>query len=106
MPTEWPGEKLHGVRNLRTLSAKNIISDTLSPSIKTIRHSPDQEVVIAYDLVKDWTGPFRHPAEFHGTLMPDYLELTGDNALVHPKLPSDVILTVHFDWSKLPAGWA
>lgn len=37
--------------------------------------------------------------------MPDYLELTGDNALVHPKFPVDAMMTVHFDWSKLPAGW-
>lgn len=105
VPTEWAGETLHGVRNLRALSANTIISDTASVGIKTVRHPAGQEVVLAYDLVKDWTGKFRHPAEFHGTLMPGYVELTGDNALVHPKLPADATVTVHFDWSTLPSAW-
>jgi len=105
LPREWAGETLDGVRNLRALSSGTIISDTNSRGVEIIRHRPNQEVVLAYDLVKDWTGRFRHPAEFHGTLMPDYLELTGDNALVHPKLPADATVTVHFDWKKLPADW-
>lgn len=105
VPTGWAGETLHGLRNLRALSADTIISDTTSVGNKTIRHPPDQEVELAYDLMKDWTGRFRHPAEFHGTLMPDYLELTGDTALVHPKLPADARVTVHFDWSTLPSAW-
>jgi predicted metalloprotease with PDZ domain len=37
--------------------------------------------------------------------MPDYLELTGDNSLVHPKLSGDARVTVHFDWSKAPSAW-
>lgn len=105
VPAEWAGETLHGVGNLRALSADTIISDTTSAGNKTISHLPDQDVVLTYDVVKDWTGRFRHPAEFHGTLMPDYLELTGDTALVHPKLPADARVTVHFDWSTLPSAW-
>lgn len=105
VPTEWAGETLHGIRNLRALSRRTTISDTSSAALEMIRHRPHQDVVLAYDLVRDWAGRFRHPAEFHGTLMPEYLELTGDNALVHPKLPAEAIVTVHFDWSKLPVGW-
>ena len=105
VPSGWAGETLHGVRNLRALSADTIISDTTSVGNKTLRHPPNQDVLLTYDVVKDWTGRFRHPAEFHGTLMPDYLELTGDIALVHPKLPADARVTVHFDWSALPSAW-
>ncbi len=105
IPTEWAGETLHGVHNLRALSADTVISDTSSVGSKIVRHPLDQELSLVYDVVKDLTGRFRHPAELHGTLMPDYLELTGDNALVHPKLPADATITVHFDWKNLPAGW-
>jgi predicted metalloprotease with PDZ domain len=75
------------------------------PGKKTIRYLPNQDVVLAYDVVKDWTGRFRHPAEFHGAVLRDYIELNGDNALVHPKFQSDANVTVHFDWSRLPAAW-
>jgi len=105
VPTEWAGETLHGVRSLRALSVNTVISDTTSVGSKTVRHPPDHEVLLAYEVVKDWTGRFRHPAEFHGTLMPHYLELTGDNALVHPKLPADATVTVHFDWRQIPSDW-
>lgn len=105
VPTEWAGETLHGVQNLRALSRDTVLSDTASVGRKAVQHTADQDVVLAYDLAKDWSGRFRHPAEFHGTLRPDYLELTGDNALVHPKLLDDERVTVHFDWTKLPPPW-
>src|SRR5215469_11081509 len=72
VPTEWAGEKLHGVINLHALSSDTILVDTASPGTKLIRHVPNQEVVLAYDVVKDWTGRFIHPAEFHGVLLPEY----------------------------------
>lgn len=106
VPAQWAGETLRGVSKLRAVSAGVVVSDTTSSGLKTIRHAPAQEIELAYDLVKDWSGSFRHPAEFRGTLMPNYLELTGDNALVHPKLEDDEKVTVYFDWTKLPAAWA
>jgi len=104
IPNEWAGEKLHGVTNLHALSGDTIV-DTASPGSKLLRHGPNQEVVLAYDLVKDWTGRFTHPAEFHGALLPEYVEINGDNALVHPKLSTEEQVTVHFDWKQLPASW-
>ena len=105
IPTEWAGETLHGVRNLRAVSENTVISDGSSRESKVVRHPVNKEVLLAYDVVKDWTGPFRHPAEFHGTFLPEYLELAGDIALVRPKLPADATVTVHFDWRNLPTGW-
>jgi predicted metalloprotease with PDZ domain len=83
VPTQWAGETLHGVVNLHPLS----------------------DGVLAYDVVKDWTGRFTHPAEFHGSLLPEYIEVNGANALIHPKLSDLTPVTVHFDWRKLPTGW-
>jgi predicted metalloprotease with PDZ domain len=105
IPTEWAGEKLQGVVNLRALSSDTAVIDTASPGIRLIRHSPNREVVLAYDVVKDWRGPFRHPAEFHGSLLPEYIEVNGDNALIHPKLAPEDPVVVHFDWRKLPPAW-
>jgi predicted metalloprotease with PDZ domain len=105
LPSEWAGETLHGMINLRALSARTVVADNTSRGSKIIRHLPNQEVVLAYDLVKDWTGRFNHPAQFHGAILPEYIEINGANALIHPKLPAQTQVTVHFDWKQLPAAW-
>jgi predicted metalloprotease with PDZ domain len=104
VPSQWADETLHGLINLRALSADTVVADTTSPGSKTVRH-PDQEVVLAYDVVKDWTGRFSHPAQFHGAILPEYIEINGANALIHPKLSAQAQVSVNFDWNKLPAGW-
>lgn len=105
VPSQWAGETLHGVVNLRALSADTVVADTTSPGSKMIRHLPDQDLVLAYDVVKDWTGPFSHPAQFHGAILPEYIEINGANALIHPKLSAQTQVSVHFDWKKLPNDW-
>ncbi len=105
VPTEWAGETLRGIVNLRALSRDTTIADAPTPGQKLVRHPPHREVTLTYDIVKDWTGPFRHPAEFHGALLPEYIEVNGSNALVRPSLTDQTQATVHFDWRKLPATW-
>ena len=98
-PTEWAGEALHGIINLRAISKGTVIDGS------TVRYRPNRPVVLAYDVVKDWTGPFNHPLQFHGVVLPEYIEINGDNALVHPKLEDAVPVTVNFDWKKIPDNW-
>jgi len=106
VPSEYGGEPLHGVTHLRALSPDTAIVETNLPGVRLVRHRPDHAVVLAYDVVKDWTGRFRHPDEFHAVIMPEYIEVNGANALVHPKLSAKTPLTVYFDWNRLPVGWA
>lgn len=106
VPADWAGQTLHAVKNLRALSPDTSISDATPPDAATIRFRPNEEVILTYDLVKDWTGPFVHPLQFHAVLMPHYLEINGANALVHPKLEAQSAVTVNFDWQKLPTDWA
>ena len=86
VPTEWAGEKLHAVTNLRALSRGTGITETGTSGTKTIHYPPNQAVVLGYDLIKDWTGTFVSPLQFHPVLMPQYFEINGANGLVHPKL--------------------
>ena len=104
VPSQWAGETLHGLLNLRALSADTVVADSTSPGSKIVRHV-GREVVLAYEVVKDWTGPFTHPAQFHGAILPEYIEITGDNALIHPTLSAQTPVRVTFDWKKLPADW-
>ena len=105
VPSQWAGETLHGITNLRTLSAETSLGGASSPDQKTVRHPPGRDVSLAYDIVKDWTGRFNFPLQFHAVLLPQYLEINGANALVRPDISSEAPVTVHFDWRKLPAAW-
>jgi predicted metalloprotease with PDZ domain len=99
VPTEWAGETLHGIVNLRALSKGTVVAGSV------VRYPRNHPVVLAYDIVKDWTGPFNHPLQFHGVVMPEYVEINGDNALIHPKLEDTAPVTVNFDWQKIPDNW-
>jgi predicted metalloprotease with PDZ domain len=106
VPSNWAGETIHAVTNLRALSSNTVIADGAVPGSKTVRYSPNQPVVLAYDLIKDWTGALQAPLQFHPVLMPEYFEINGDNGLVYPDLKAEAPATVDFDWQKLPADWA
>ena len=107
LPSDWAGQShLEGqVTNLRAVSSDTVVLDTPRPSIKTLGFPPNQSVKISYDLARDWEGVFEHPMQFRAVLEPTYFEFTTQNALVHPKLNPTEVVTVHFDWQKLPADW-
>jgi predicted metalloprotease with PDZ domain len=102
LPSYWNGQANH----LRVLSADTTISDASAANIKIVRFPPESSVVITYDLIKDWDGPLVQPLQFHTVVMPQYIEINGDNALVHPKFEKLSPVIVSFDWQKLPKDWA
>jgi predicted metalloprotease with PDZ domain len=107
LPSNW-AEQSHlekQVRNFRALSSDTIVLDTALPSVKTLQFHPNQSVAISYELTKGWDGPFVHPKQFLGVFEPTHFEFTTQNALVHPKLNPTEVVSAHFDWQKLPAGW-
>jgi hypothetical protein len=61
VPTEWAGQDLHAVTNLHALSQETVITESGTSGTKTIRYPSNQAIVLGYDLVKDWTGPFIQP---------------------------------------------
>jgi hypothetical protein len=74
-----------------------------------VRGPANRSATIAYDLRKDWIGPLVHPGQFHPVLMPEYVEFTGNNALVFPQLKTSAdqsaTVTAQFDFQQLPASW-
>jgi predicted metalloprotease with PDZ domain len=105
VPADWAGEKLHGVTNLRTVSKHVRIEDEPDASTKIIHARANRDVVIGYDLSKDWTGLLVHPLQFHAILQPKYFEFTGSNALVRLQLQDGATETANFDWNGLPIAW-
>lgn len=107
LPSEWAGQSHleSEVTNLRAVSSNTVILDTPRRNIKTLRFSPNHVVTLSYDLEKDWSGAFEYPKQFRVVLEPEFFEFNTQNALVHPKLNRTDVVTVHFDWTGLPADW-
>lgn len=63
-------------------------------------------VTLAYTLRNGWSGPLVHPHEFQPVILPQYVEVTGDKALVWRKQDREAQITANFDWQGLPPTWA
>ena len=106
LPTQWAGETLHAMSSLRVTSPGATLDGEAAAADRIVHAAPGAPVRVEYDLTKDWTGPFKHPLQFHPIITPQYLEFTGNNALVRLVLPDQEIETAGFDWSRLPLSWA
>jgi hypothetical protein len=85
LPVHWAGETLHAMTNLRTSSACAQLEVSATGGSAVLRGRSNGLGTVTYDLRKDWAGPFVNPLQFHPVLMPEYVEFTGNNALVFPQ---------------------
>jgi predicted metalloprotease with PDZ domain len=108
LPSEWAGQTRldKAVTDLRAISDQTTISDTASPSRKSLRFPPNATVRISYVLVKDWDSPLNSGTRFRAVLEPEYFQVTSNAALVHPELEPSSIVDVHFDWKELSPKWS
>jgi predicted metalloprotease with PDZ domain len=109
LPVHWAGETLHAMTNLRAASANAQLEISATGESGALRGEPNGSGTITYDLKKDWAGPFVNPLQFHPVLMPEYVELTGHNALVFPQFDTPAKktarTTVQLDFEQLPSSW-
>jgi predicted metalloprotease with PDZ domain len=100
LPLASAGQVRPAVLNLHVLSSDATLDGA------TIRHKPSALIELAYDLQKDWDGPFQFPMQFHAVVLPHFLVLRARTGLVEPNLPGDTPVTVRFDWTGMPSDWA
>ncbi len=80
---------------------------TKDPSGDTTVVAPKSGLItLSYKLENGWSGPLVHPHEFQPVIRSDYLEITGDKALVWLKRDKDLQAVTNFDWHALPSSWA
>ncbi|HEY6307265.1 MAG TPA: hypothetical protein VI488_12495 [Candidatus Angelobacter sp.] len=108
LPSSYAGQTDLGkaFTDLKALSEQTTISDTASPSKKTVHFAPDTLVRISYILVKDWNGPLNSGTRFRPILERDYFQLLADTALVKPLFDRSAIVDAQFIWQNLPPGWS
>jgi predicted metalloprotease with PDZ domain len=72
---------------------------------KTVSSATSGPVSLSYVIRNDWTRPLVSPKQFQPIVLPEYLEVTGDKALIWLRKYSDAPVTVNFDWEQLPPTW-
>ena len=99
--------------NIPSPSISDLHPDTAATTIKdgprgtkTVSSATSGPVSVSYVIRNDWTRPLVHPKQFQPVVLPEYLEVTGDKALVWLRKYSDAAVTVNFDWEQLPPTWA
>ena len=75
-----------------------------SPGEKQLKARPGSWVTFSYDLVSDYSGRFRNPAQHRAVLDPEYFLFNQQNALIGPEFADNEIVKATFDWRMLPAG--
>jgi predicted metalloprotease with PDZ domain len=108
LPSEWAGQKQveKSITQLRVLSDGTTITDTALPFEKELRFSSGATVRVSYILEKDWHGGLDRETRFRVDLSPNYFHIIGITSLVHPKINDSCMVTVDFDWQRLPIGWS
>ena len=108
LPSHWAGA-LHlerAITQLHAASTGAMLNPTSRPARFMLRSRPGESVTLEYDLLPDWTGPFRFPERHRVLLRPGLFSFSGENALVAPKLLPDAVVHVTFDFTGLPSGQA
>jgi predicted metalloprotease with PDZ domain len=73
---------------------------------KIVSSATSGQVSLSYVIRNNWTRPLVNPKQQQPVVLPEYLEVTGDKALVWLRKYSDARVTVNFDWEQLPLTWA
>lgn len=92
------------ISGLHPDTAETIIKDG-PRGTKAVSSSASGPVSLSYVIRNDWTGPLVHPKEFQPIVLPQYIEVTGDKALLWLTKYKDARVTVNFDWEQLPPAW-
>lgn len=108
LPSVWATQSrlYNGIKNLEVLSSDAKLSDTLEPQIKTITHTPNQQLRVRYNLVQDTVGPptTTRGAAYRPILQTNYFHFLG-NIWVRPDWNLNDDVAVSLEWKNYPEDW-
>ena len=108
LPSTWADARdlQRAVENLKITGSAVSLEPTGRPSRLSLRAKPGTTVLLEYDLVQDWTGPFRATERHRALVGPDLIAFNGENGLIAPKMDEGAAVLVTFDFVHVPAGQA
>ena len=106
LPSTW-GEARdleRSIENLKITGSQVSLEPTSRPSRFALRAKPGTTMRLDYDLVQDWTGPFRASQRHRVLVEPGLIEFNGETGLAAPKLEGSALVQLTLDFDHVPAG--
>ena len=106
LPSRWgeATELERAIENLKITGSEVSLEPTGRPSRLKLRAKAGTTMRLDYDLVQDWTGPFRASQRHRILVRPELVEFNGENGLVAPRMDGGAAVQVSFRFENLPAG--
>ena len=106
LPSTWGDahDLERAIENLKITGSQVSLEPTSQASRLTLRAKPGTTVRLEYDLVQDWTGPFRASQRHRVLVQPNLVEFNGETGLVVPRMDGSAPVEVTLDFEHVPAG--
>ncbi len=106
LPSRWADahELEHAIENLKITGSEVSLEPAGRPSRFLLHAKAGTTMRLDYDLVQDWSGPFRSAERHHVLARPELVVFNGENGLVAPRIDGGAAVQVTFDFLHVPAG--
>ena len=106
LPSRWAeaADLERAIEDLKITGSEVSLEPTGRPSRFALRAKAGTTMRLEYDLVQDWTGPFRASQRHRVLVGPGLVEFNGGNGLVAPRMDASAAVQVSFRFENLPAG--
>ena len=114
LPSAFAGQDqlYKAIQNLRVSGNSAQLIDTDSPEIKQIKHLPNENILIEYEVAQDWRGnptagtTGSNPGGgYRPIIQNDYFHVLGNGFWVLPKRDAKTSLDVSIRWNDFPQNW-
>lgn len=107
LPDAWASQQqlYKAVKQIQSITPQVRIDSTTDSTKKIIYHKPGQSITLRYQLQQDWKGELNYPKNYRAIIQKNYIHLTGYALFIKPVWEKEQAVSVHLDWSAMPASW-
>lgn len=114
LPTSFGGQEdlYKSINNLKAVTPSTELIENNNLETKTIKHLPNQQIMLEYDLIQDWNGVPQAGSGsqdsgggYRPILQKDYFHFLGSGGFVLPVLKEENKLKVSILWKSIPTNW-
>jgi predicted metalloprotease with PDZ domain len=107
LPNEFGGvNNLGGIKNLKTLSENTYLYDSDYPEVKIIKHKPNTNVRIYYQVEETRYGDIQLNNIYMTVLNKKYFHFFGETFFIIPDWDSNANYKIKIYWNHLPSNWS
>ncbi len=106
LPGEYGGNNnIQGIKNLKPLSDNTYIYDTNQPEIKLVKHNPNADIKIYYQVEEIRRGDVELGNHYMVVLKKQYFHFLGETFFIIPDWDSNSKYRFRLAWNHMPSNW-